>query len=380
MKKLISLLLFLAMITAVLLYATGYFHGEQVSPGTLPAPESIATPAETATADRVDVQVVEEAVGTVSSRTVVVVSAQVQARVLEVHTDAGASVRVGDLLIVLDDRELKARRGQAADGLRQTLAAQRSAVQSKAKAQAALKLATSHQGRIDQLVKAMAATPEELERAETALLQAAASLAESDAAIASAAANIARAKQALEEADVALGHTKILSPISGVVSMKSVEPGDLAWSGKALLEILDPADLRLEAQVREGLIAGIQRADEYDISIPAADLRLKGTVSEICPAADPLSRTFRVRVEFEPTPGIHPGMFGRMRIPRGKREVVRVPRAAVQPIGQLEAILVKDGGAWSRRFVTTGRLLPEDGIEVLSGLRGGETIGLGEAD
>jgi multidrug efflux pump subunit AcrA (membrane-fusion protein) len=103
---------------------------------------------------------------------------------------------------------------------------------------------------------------------------------------------------------------------------------------------------------------------------------VQGTVAEVLPSADPQSRTFEVRVNFDPPPGVYPGMFGRLRLPVGQREVVHVPAAAIDRTGQLETVLVQRDGAWARRLVTTGGTLPDGSIEVLSGLGGGETIGL----
>jgi multidrug efflux pump subunit AcrA (membrane-fusion protein) len=110
--------------------------------------------------------------------------------------------------------------------------------------------------------------------------------------------------------------------------------------------------------------------------LPAARTSVRGTVGEILPSADPQSRTFEVRVNFDPVAGVHPGMFGRLLVPIGDREVVRVPAAAIDRTGQLETVLVQSDGIWTRRLVTTGAVLADGFLEVLSGLEGGETIGL----
>jgi len=99
----------------------------------------------------------------------------------------------------------------------------------------------------------------------------------------------------------------------------------------------------------------------------------------VIPTADPLSRTFQVRVDFDRVPGVHPGMFGRLEIPVGTRQAVRIPARAVVRVGQLETVLVREGDRWTRRQVTTGLHLAEGFVEVLSGLAGGETVGLPEA-
>jgi hypothetical protein len=73
-------------------------------------------------------------------------------------------------------------------------------------------------------------------------------------------------------------------------------------------------------------------------------------------------------------------MFGRLRLPVGQRQVVRIPAAAVVRVGQLETVLLEWEGRWERRLVTTGNALAEGAVEVLSGLAGGETIGLPETE
>ncbi len=380
MKKIVSLVLFLALVVAIVLYAAGAFEGEQVAPAVLDAPPGLAAPARTAAAVRESVPVEEYAVGTVTARTTVQVAAQVQARVKKIHADAGQRVTAGRPLIELDDRDLQARRAEAGEGLAQARAARERSVQAKARAEAVKVQAQKRFDRVRNLLAAQAATPEELEAAEAGYLEAEAAVAEADAAIAAVDAQIQQAKQVVTQAEVALGYAKIEVPIDGVVSLKSVEEGDLAWPGKTLYEIMDPTDLRLEAQVREGLIARVEDGTEFEIRLPALGKTVTGMVSEVCPVADPRSRTFRVRMEFDPPEGVHAGMYGRLRVQLEPREVVSVPAAAIRRTGQLESVIVKaSDGRWERRIVTTGRRLEGDRVEVLSGLDGGETVGLRES-
>jgi len=158
-----------------------------------------------------------------------------------------------------------------------------------------------------------------------------------------------------------------------------VEVGDLAMPGRPLLVLLDEKALRFEADVREGLIARVREGSTLEVEIPAAAAVVKGTVTEVIPAADPRSRTFRARIDLPWSEGLYPGMFGRLRLPVGEREIVRVPAAALVRVGQIQTVVVNDTGTWVRRYVTTGRLLPDGFVEVLSGLAGGEEIGVWEA-
>jgi len=369
-------LVLLIVVGGVVAWATGAFRrGERTPPGRGAEPAGLAAPARTTTVERSTVPLVEEAVGTVRSRTTVAVASQVSAQVIAVTKRPGAVVKAGEPLVSLDDRELVARVAQAKQGVASALAARRRAEQAKAQGEARLKQATQRHERMQTLAGGRAVTTEAVEAAEADWLSAQASLADAEALISSADAQREQANQVVAEAELARAHAQIASPIDGVVSDRQVEPGDYAWPGRTLLVVLDPKAQRLEAQVREGLLARITTGQRLEVVVPAADSTSTGTVAEIVPSADPLSRTFTVRVDFGPVATAHAGMFGRLRIPAGTREIVRVALAAVVRVGQLETVVVRDGERWERRLVTTGGTT--DGrVEVLSGLVGSETVGL----
>lgn len=267
-----------------------------------------------------EVPAFESAVGSIASQRGITVSAQVTGQVQRVAVEPGSEVKQDDILIELDARELSAR----------------------------FKKVKAHYKRIKGYVDKQAATKESLESAESAYRQ----------------------------AQAALSYTKMAAPFSGIVSRKLVEPGDLAWPGKPLVELYDPALLRLEAQVREGLISKLTIGNTYQIDIPAAGAKIAGTLQQIIPSADPGTRTFLVRVGFAPKAGIYPGMFGSLQIPLGKKKTIFIPREALIRVGQLEQVMVKEGEFWKRRLVTTGEEREGGRLEVLSGLDGNEIVGM----
>jgi hypothetical protein len=66
-------------------------------------------------------------------------------------------------------------------------------------------------------------------------------------------------------------------------------------------------------------------------------------------------------------------MYGRIWIPAGSTEAILAPPQAVRRVGQLEMVTVVENGAAHTRTIKTGKMYPE-GIEVLSGLKPGETV------
>jgi RND family efflux transporter MFP subunit len=377
-KRFVSGLGVVALAVLLVAVATGAFGGERIEPGRVQAPPGEPPPARTAQAERGEVEVLEPAIGTVRSRRNVTVAAQVGATIVSVEVEAGQAVEAGAPAVALDDRDLSARLTQARQGLAAAEAAVKSAEEGKAQGEAQLEQARSAYERVQGFYEAGAATSEQLEAAQAAFLSARAAVAGAEAQIAVALASREQAQAALTSAGVALEHASVTVPMDGVVAERAVEAGDLAWPGRTLFTVLDPGALRLEARVREGLIARIQPGDELEIELPGAGLRLPGRVAEVLPAADARSRTFEVRVEFDAPQGVLPGMFGRLRIPVGTREVVRVPAGAIVRVGQLEMVRVVEDGRSERRLVTTGMGFDDGSVEVLSGLEGGETVGLPE--
>lgn len=367
---------FLAFTAVVVLWAAGAFRGGLVEPGRGPSPEGLAPPAATAVAGRIPVPVHDDAVGTVQSRSRVAVAAQVMARVLEIRASVGDAVRKGDALIVLDDREFRARADQAREAVAAAEAAKAQAGQARTRAGAELARAEASRDRVRSFLGKGAATDEQMEAAESAFLQARAAVAEAEAAVSLAGARAAQARQVAAETEVALGYARVAAPQGGVVVERAAEPGDLAVPGAPLLVLLDPVALRLEARVREGLVSRVRPGDVLEIAVPAAGRAVRGVVANVVPAADPRTRSFEVRVDFGAVEGVYPGMFGRLRLPAGTREAVHVPAAAVTRVGQIATVAVREEGGWFRRLVTIGRDLGEGRVEVLSGLAGGETVGM----
>ncbi len=332
----------------ILMYMAGKFH-PKVTPGIVEASESkLQRGQATAQVRRTTVVEAVPAVGTVQPRYRVDVASRIVATILAVHVDASDEVKKGDVLIELDDREIQAQLREAEAGV--------------AAAQAEYDLRLRDYKRAKQLLEEKAISQEEFDRVEGMFEVARAQL--------------ERAKQQLERTQVVATYTVIRSPVDGIVSDRHADPGDLAVPGTPLLSIYNPSELELHANVRESLANRLKPGDQVQVRIDAADLTTTGTLREIVPEADVLSRAVTVKVSLpeEVRAGLYLGMFGRIYIPVGKHEVLVVPGTAIQYVGQLELVtVVRDDGTLERRFIRTGRHLDGD-VEVLSGLREGERI------
>jgi RND family efflux transporter MFP subunit len=333
-------------------------------------------PEHTALAERRMIREFYEAVGTVRPKTETNIEAQITGRILEILVRPGAKVQKGDRLIVLDGRESQTRLDQARQGLSSAKARREKAKEAITGSQAVLNQAKASFDRTKTYFQSEAATSHDLEVAESAYLQALARLKQAEDGLREAEAEVKRSEKVIEQSRVALDYTGIKAPEDGEVVKRLAEPGDLAWPGKLLLVLQTRSELRLEAQIREGLIRHVRMGEELAMEITALDARLQGTVEEIVPSADPTTRTFLVKVGLPDREGLFPGMFGRLLVPVEKSEVIAVPRSAIRRIGQLEVVTVLSGNRWDQVFVKTGRDIDNDMVEILSGLNGGERLEL----
>ena len=100
---------------------------------------------------------------------------------------------------------------------------------------------------------------------------------------------------------------------------------------------------------------------------------LSGAVAEIGPIADPVSRTFRVKLDVAGRPGLMSGQFARLLVPVGETTSMRVPFSSVVQRGQMEIVFAVENQRARLHLVKTGRQL-KDEIEILSGLDAGDSV------
>jgi RND family efflux transporter MFP subunit len=318
---------------------------------------------------------VYEAVGTVRPRTETRIEAQVTGKVVKVNASPGQRVRKGDVLVVLDSREMESLRAQAGQGLQAAQSGREQARQAVAAAKAGFDKAQAQYKRISKLFSEGVVTKSEMDQAEADYLQAKAEMERAQDGLSGAESAVRQAAKALEQTDIAVGYTEIRAPQDAQVSKRLAEPGDLAFPGKALLVLQTAGGHRLEAQVREGLIHLVRPGLEMSMMLTALDRTVRGVVEEVVPEADPRTRTFLVKVSLPDLPGLYPGMFGRLLVDVGERRTVVVPARAVRRVGQLETVDVVEDGSVRRVYVKTGRQL-EAGMEILSGLEPGDVVAL----
>jgi len=314
-----------------------------------------------------------EAVGTVRARTSTTLSSRVMGTVLEVRVQAGDRVAAGQTLVTVDSRDLETAQRQAQSGLDEAKNAIPEADSAIASAQAQLELAQSTLRRMKELFDKRSLSAQEFDEFTSRV-----KVHEATVAMARARRNqindkIRQAEQAVQQASIAKGYSEVKAPFAGLVLARRVEPGALAAPGAPLLDLEQVGTYRLEASVEESRLAAVKRGAAVAVTIDAIDGPLTGRVVEIAPSVDAGSRAFLAKIDLPANPALRGGLFGRARFATGQRQALAVPRAAVLAQGQLQSVMVEEGGFARARLVSLGASR-EDSVEVLSGLRVGDRL------
>ena len=331
----------------VLLLMVGWMAGlfsEKIPPGVNP-PETVNVDEAVAVA-AVNVTIIEKVPASVEATQATLISSRLMARIVAVNVRAGDSVSRGDLILELENSDIKAQVQQAEARIRA--------------ASARLNEAKKTLERVKELQDGGVMSISDLDKAianhETFL------------------AEMAGASQSLEEAKTALSYTEIVAPFDGRIVDRFAEPGDTAQPGTNLLALYNPLNLRVEAQVREHLALGLEVGQPLQVEIPSLEKIVDAVIEERVPAADPGSRSFLVKAGVAFDKDMLPGMYARLLVPAGSKSQLTIPADRIAHVGQLDLVWVVQDGHSYRRFVRIGQLVNDGQIEILSGLVEGDMV------
>ncbi len=210
------------------------------------------------------------------------------------------------------------------------------------------------------------------------------SAAEADAAAADAAATVARKR--LEEMEVLMAYATLKAPFAGVVTERSVDPGDLVRNaenassvGKPLFGVarVDKMRVRVPIPERDAIYVKIGAGAEFTC-LALGPTPIKAKVSRVSRRLDPRTRTMQVEIDLPNSDGrLLPGMYGTVTVElEEKQSALVVPSGAVRfdQTGKESVVYVVKGG--NKIAHVPVKLGHDDGhnIEVLAGLTGSEQI------
>jgi membrane fusion protein (multidrug efflux system) len=179
-----------------------------------------------------------------------------------------------------------------------------------------------------------------------------------------------------------LADTRLTSPLAGVIARRGVQPGEGVAAGMPVFTIIAVDPVQVRVGVPEAEIGRIRPSQQATISIPAlGGQSFEGRVRVVGIAADPLSRTYAVRVSV-PNPNrlLRPGMIAEVRIhDGGEVNALTLPGEAIvrDPAGSpLVYVFDATEGRVHARTVTVGSVYGRE-VEITSGLEGNEQVVVG---
>ncbi|SFH99771.1 RND family efflux transporter, MFP subunit [Collimonas sp. OK307] len=280
------------------------------------------------------------------------VKARVSGEVREVLVREGASVSSGQVIVKMDTSEYQARVNQA--------------LGSQVAAQGQLDIASKTRANNKVLVEKGFISKNAFDNAAS----------QYDIAKA----NVDSANGALDVARKALSDTVIRAPISGLISRRSVEPGEKVSPDNNLLEIVDLRQMEMAAAVPTSNILSVALGQEVRLTLGGLPAPVVGKVVRINPSIETGSRSIMVYIQIDNPQGLlRAGMFGEAQLTLSRKNgVLTAPQSAIQSDASDHYVYLIENGKVQRRSVTLG-LRGSDGdssnaVEILSGVSNGARI------
>lgn len=316
-----------------------------------------------------------EAPGSVIAVSTAQLAARTMGTVLQVAVREGDSVKRGQVLAQLDEREMVSRRSAAQAASRGATAGVAQARNAVAAAQAQADVMKKTYDRHAYLKEQKSVSPQEFDEVAAKQQAAQANLEQAKAALRQSEAGVAQAESEAHAAESVASYARIVAPFDGRVIRRTVEPGSLVSPGMPLFVVEDTSRYQLEATLPAEALTTIKKNAMARVQLDGlAEKSLSGKVAEIEAGADATSHTLKARVDLPKEAGVQSGMFGRAYFARGGKPTLVMPRDALVSRGQLRGIyVVDDAGLMHWRVVTLGKSTGEQ-VELLSGLSDGDVV------
>lgn len=310
---------------------------------------------------------------------------KISGKVATITVDVGSRVKAGDLLLSLDAEDLAALVRVAEANLQKAKTSDLPSLKNQALSKLTAKEATYNNAEIEYtraktLLGDGAVSRQAFDQAEKAYLLAKSEYEEAKKNLEIVNSGTVPDTVRLLEAQLAqaranYANSRITAPISGVITARNINPGELASPSQPVLSIVNLDKVVLRVDVAENLINTIKEGSVVDVKVPAVSTAtFKGTITNVALAANPSTKAYQVKIQIA-NPGhlLKPGMFAEAELKGKAGEAITIPRQALLKTGDNNAVwLVADGTARKREIII--QTLDDKNVLVLSGLNNGEKV------
>ncbi|UFJ43269.1 efflux RND transporter periplasmic adaptor subunit [Brevibacillus humidisoli] len=318
-------------------------------------------------------------------------------KVVELHVEKGSEVNQGDLLAAIDSSAYQQAAAAAQAAIQEASARRHKTLQgadAEAIAQQRLSLEGAKQ-RLEQADKAFqqaetlyeagAISESERDAARHSLTQAELTwrneqlaldqllqgaeqdeIVSADASLAQAASQAAQARQSLQD-------TRLIAPFAGTVVDVAKQIGEMSSPGQNVLHLVDLREMKVTLDIPSTDIRHYKSGADVTVTNDSG-LSSTGTISFVSPVADEATGKYRVEVKIPNNDKAwRGGMMANISVPRQLQSGLIIPLQTVGINQSQHYVLLVENGVTVKRTVEVGQVIGEQ-IEVLSGLRPGETI------
>lgn len=329
-------------------------------------PATEAVPVEIATVAKGPISQTITIAGKVVPKQEIALVPKAGGRVSQVTVDIGQRVKAGQLLVELDASDLKAQIAatEAAVRLQQSLQKQ---------AEVNYQDALNNYNRIKYLYDQGGASQQQLDTAKANLDRAQAAY--SPAGGGSSAAQIQQAQAQLQAQRVQLANFTLTSPIDGVITARSIDPGEMASPGVPVLTIVDDSAMLVEVGLMENQVNYARFGQVVEVKITATGKVYEGVIKSVSPAADARTKAYLTRIEIKnPDQTVKGGMVAEVTLAaQEKDQALLIPKAAIVEKLGAKYVFVVNGNKVKEIKVETG-LSDAEKVEVLSGLEANQMV------
>src|SRR5579864_4122862 len=192
-----------------------------------------------------------------------------------------------------------------------------------------------------------------------------------------AAGQLESAKGKYRGAQAQLSYSEIRSPISGVVTDRPLYPGEMATAGTPLLTVMDTSAVIAKAHIPQADAALLKVGEKGTLTVPGLEDPIEGKITVVSPALDPNSTTVEVWLEAKnPKRQLKPGTTAQVSfVAQTLKDALVVPAASVitTPDGNSAVMLAGGDGKAHQKAVKLG-VRQGDDVQILDGVSAGDKV------
>lgn len=304
-----------------------------------------------------------------------IINSKISSRVISISVENGQHVNAGDTIVTLDAQDIQNNIEASQSQLKVTEQQLNSAQVSLKKLKTNLDDANRNYDRQKTIYEKGGISKADFEAVEKTFNNAQADYEAGNVSIQTAEANIEMQKVNIGNLQDNLNNTMIKAPISGVISDKTVNIGQMASQGTALAKVNNISSVYATIQIPQDKINNVKVGQVATVTLEGIDKSYNGTVQNIDLSADTTSRVFNCKIKIDNSDKtLHPGVFAKVDLFNDKKtEIITVPINSLVGSEGDYSVFINDNGIAKKQKVTIGET-DANNVQITSGIKDGDQI------